>query len=79
MNSKNEIDCIFQSPELASVITLQEACILWNKTPRQLHWAINRDQVVSRKSITSGTWLVTYSSLLSHFGEPAHNINEWMV
>jgi len=79
MNAPVSIDMIFESKLLSQVVTLQEACVLWKKSPRQMQWAIDRDQVTARKSITSGTWLLTYYSVFLHFGEPVISIEEWMV
>lgn len=74
-----DADTIFDNQELAQVVTLQEVCKLWGKSPRQVHWAIDRDHVAARKSITGGTWLLLYNSVTSHWGDPVVSIDEWMV
>lgn len=79
LNDKHDVDMIFDSKELSEILCLQEACVLWGKSPRQVHYAIDRDQIVARKAITGGTWLITYDSLVEHWGQPERSINEWMV
>lgn len=79
LNSDFDVDTIFEDRRLASVLCLQEVCIMWGKSPRQVHWAIDRDQVIARKSFTGGTWLLSYDSVLQFWGEPEKSITEWMV
>ena len=78
-NGRYDVDMIFENRKLATVVTLREACRMWDKSPRQIMWAIDKDYVVSRKSITGGSWLITYDSLVKHFGEPEKSITQWMV
>jgi hypothetical protein len=71
-------DCQFVDRMLGMVITIQEACIFWGKSRRTVDWAILRDEVTARKSVTGGTWLLTYYSCMEKWGEPIVPISDWM-
>lgn len=68
------MDMMFDDPRLGVVITSSEAMVLWNKSRRQIQWACWRDEVVARKAITKGTWLLTYDSCVDAWGKPEHTI-----
>lgn len=78
LNKGMDVDLFFDDAILAEVICLQEVCKLWGKSPRQVHWAIDRDHVSARKSITGGTWLINYRSVVLHWGLPEKELEEWM-
>ena len=78
INSK-DFDCLFDDKQLSSVITLQEACYFWAKSPRQVYYAIDKDKLSARKSVTGGSWLINRKSAINLWGEPHTDIDLWMV
>lgn len=69
----------YTSPTLAQVATLREVCYLWGKTPRQVYYAIDRGHVHARKSVTGGSWLLDYESVVKHWDKPNKDITEWRI
>lgn len=69
----------YTSPNLAHVVTLREVCFLWGKSPRQVYYGIDRGHLHARKSVTGGSWLLDYQSVISHWGEPETPITEWKI
>ena len=67
-------DLEYSNPVLAEVITLTEACWLWGKSKKTFLYAIWRDNIDARKSLTGGNWMIATSSAVTHFGEPIRDI-----
>lgn len=79
LNDKYDVDMIFENKLLSMVVCLQEVCVMWGKSPRQVHYAIDNGHIEARKSFTGGTWLIVYYSVCEHWGEPVKPITGWMV
>jgi hypothetical protein len=52
-------------------ITIKEASRLWDKTKRQVLWAVWRDTVKARQCSFSDSWILDFNSCQSLWGVPA--------
>lgn len=66
--------CDYDSPVLATVCTLQEACYMWQKSETAIRMAIYQGRVQARKSFTGGDWLITTASLERRYGAPVEGL-----
>lgn len=62
--------CVYEHPALACVVTLHEACVMWEKSETALRQAMYKHQIDARKSFTGGDWIITTASLIKRYGEP---------
>lgn len=63
-------DMRFTDPSLQWVLTLSEASVMWGKSETALRVAMWKGQISGRKSFTGGNILISYLSLVDHYGEP---------
>ena len=52
-------------------ITIQEAMCFWDKSKKQVYWAIWREQVKARQSVCSENWILSYNSCVDLWGAPS--------
>ena len=79
MLNKNDTDMIYHNPVMATLVTSGEVVALFGVTRKQVQWAIWRDHVRARKSVTGGTWLLHYGDCVKYFGKPEHSIGDWLI
>lgn len=47
-----------------------EAMLLWNKSKRQVMWAIYRDHIRARQGLNNDAWFISFQSCVSLWGYP---------
>lgn len=60
--------CDWQDPVLAEVVTLAEACILFDRSQGAIKNVCLIGHVAARRSFTGGSWLISLTSLVKHYG-----------
>lgn len=66
---------VTDNPDLFNVLTLPEVALLWGVSRRQVDYAIWRDELSARMSLTGGSWLVSYDSCVSLWGKPSKTVD----
>jgi hypothetical protein len=70
MGDKFDYNQYFDDPTLCAVVTISEACAMWDKSRRYLQVLLDRGQINGRKSTTGGSILISRASLVRKLGEP---------
>lgn len=69
-----ETEHFYQEAVLGQVVTLPEACLLWGKSRSTLIMALAKMQIRGRRSLTDGSWLITFESMERRYGRPNSEI-----
>lgn len=65
--------CDWSDPSLGEVVTLSEACLMWEKSQTAMKQACFV-HLKARKSFSGGSWLISVASLIEHYGKPEKDI-----
>lgn len=63
--------CEWSEPMLGEVVTLSEACIIWQKSRTAIKNAVLTHRITGRKAFTGGDWLLSVASLIEYYGKPS--------
>lgn len=63
-------NCFYDDPLLSSVYNFTEICVVFQKTRKQVLWAMSSGKLKFRKAIGSGNYFVTRNSAVKLWGEP---------
>lgn len=64
----------FDDPTLMCMVTLTEACYIWDKSPTAMRHAWWKGHISGRKSFTGGEILFAYHSIVKHYGQPKKDV-----
>lgn len=62
------------APELAQVVTVPEAAMMWKKAAPTITTAWLSGHLEGRKTFSRGNILITVASLTAHYGAPKVNL-----
>ena len=60
----------FDDPALMCMVTLTEAAYMWNKSETAITNACLKRQISWRRAFTGGNILISYHSIVKHYGQP---------
>lgn len=66
--------CAFEDPTLVPVVTLSEACLMWEKSETAMMHAILKGKINARRAFTGGDWLLSRVSVIRRYGQPKKDI-----
>lgn len=64
----------FEDPALTCMVTLAEAAYMWGKSTTAIHTAYLKKQISGRKSFTGGDIMISYHSIVKHYGQPKKDV-----
>lgn len=76
MNSTKNAKYKFTDVCLSAVVTVPEAALMWDKTAQSINQAWLHGHIEGRKTFSKGNILITFSSLVAHYGAPRFNLFE---
>lgn len=68
----------FKDPALMCMVSLTEACYMWEKSPTAMRHAWWKGHISGRRSFTGGEIYLTYHSIVKHYGQPKKDVLSWL-